>query len=98
MTHRSMVAACGLILLAASACNRAPASEGSPKAGEASAATTRANAAVAQSLPLGDTLDMADAKRGLVARPTGRILRADSTVAMDFAAPSRSSKEPRPPR
>ncbi len=45
-----------------------------------------ANAKVAQQLALADTIDFAEARRGLVARPTGKIVAPDGTVLQDFDA------------
>ena len=54
--------------------------------GDASATTAQANAEFAKSLPLADQQDFEDAKRGLVARPSGKILAADGSVITDFDA------------
>lgn len=54
--------------------------------GDASATTVQANAQFAKALPLADTQDFEDAKRGLVARPSGKILAADGNVITDFDA------------
>jgi alkyl sulfatase BDS1-like metallo-beta-lactamase superfamily hydrolase len=54
--------------------------------GDASATTVQANAEFAKSLPLADQQDFEDAKRGLIARPTGKILAADGSVITDFDA------------
>lgn len=55
-------------------------------AGDATATTVKANAAVALALPLSDQRDFEDAKRGLIAKPTGQIRTADGTVLVDFEA------------
>jgi len=71
------------LLVLTTGCGKGPA--GAP-AGDASAATVAANAALVQQLKLGDTQDFEDAKRGFIARPTGRIASADGTVLVDFDA------------
>ena len=55
-------------------------------AGDASAQTVAANAEVAKSLKLDDPADFEDAKRGLVARPKGKILGPEGRVLRDFDA------------
>jgi len=54
--------------------------------GDAAAATSAANAQMAASLPLGDRQGFEDAARGLLARPTGKILSADGAVLVDLDA------------
>ena len=51
---------------------------------DATAATMKANARFAQELKLDDPVDFEDAKRGFIAKPTGKILAADGTVLKDF--------------
>jgi alkyl sulfatase BDS1-like metallo-beta-lactamase superfamily hydrolase len=55
-------------------------------AGDASATTQKANLQFAQSLKLDDPQDFEDAKRGLIARPSGKILADDGSVLHDFDA------------
>ena len=55
-------------------------------AGDASATTMAANAAMARELKLDDQQDFEDAKRGFIAKPTGKIMAADRTVLKDFEA------------
>ncbi len=55
-------------------------------AGDATAATLAANAKVAEGLKLDDPQDFEDAKRGFIARPSGKILAADGSVLHDFDA------------
>ncbi len=55
-------------------------------AGNASAATVAANAATAAKLNLKDQQGFEDAKRGLIARPTGQIKNAEGKVIRDFDA------------
>jgi alkyl sulfatase BDS1-like metallo-beta-lactamase superfamily hydrolase len=55
-------------------------------AGDATPATLKANEQFAQSLKLDDPQDFEDAKRGLIARPSGRITTATGEVLIDFDA------------
>ncbi|MCX5768325.1 MAG: MBL fold metallo-hydrolase [Gemmatimonadetes bacterium] len=52
----------------------------------ASETTRAANAQMAASLSLNDPQDFDDAKRGLIARPTGTIIGPDGAVIVDFDA------------
>ena len=54
--------------------------------GDATAQTLKANAEFEQALPLSDQRDFEEAKRGLIARPTGQIRTADGSVLIDFDA------------
>lgn len=60
--------------------------EAAAPSGDASASTVQANAEFAKTLPLADSQDFEDAKRGFIARPTGKILAADGSVITDFDA------------
>jgi len=78
-----------LALLAATAllaaCGKNPGVGGA--AGDAMAASVKANEQVAQELKLDDPQDFEDAKRGLIAQPDGKIMAADgTTVLIDFDA------------
>ena len=53
---------------------------------DASASTQKENAAFVQTVAQASRQDFEDAKRGLIARPTGKILAADGSVLRDFAA------------
>ena len=53
---------------------------------DASASTQKENAAFVQTVAQASGQDFEDAKRGLIARPTGKILAADGSVLRDFAA------------
>lgn len=75
----TLFAAAALLL---SGCGR----EAAGPSGDASATTVQANAQFAKALPLADSQDFEDAKRGLVARPSGKILAADGSVITDFDA------------
>ena len=55
-------------------------------AGDATPATVAVNAQFAKDLPLSDQQDFEDAKRGFMAKPTGKITTADGTVLKDFDA------------
>ncbi len=56
-------------------------------AGDAEAATQKANELMAQEFKLDDPQDFEDAKRGFIARPEGKIMSADgATVLIDFDA------------
>ena len=56
-------------------------------AGDAMPATLQANEQMATELKLDDPQDFEDARRGLIARPEGKIMSADgSTVLIDFDA------------
>ncbi|MFZ4479553.1 MAG: alkyl/aryl-sulfatase [Rhodoferax sp.] len=67
-----------------SGCGRSE--HGGAVAGDASATTLKANDQLASELKLDDPQDFEDAKRGLIARPTGKILAADGSVQIDFDA------------
>ncbi|MBV8620730.1 MAG: MBL fold metallo-hydrolase [Curvibacter sp.] len=69
-------------------CGGASRTEAQPEAaaaGGASPTALQANAQMAQGLKLDDPQDFEDARRGLIARPEGRILAADGRVLRDFA-------------
>ncbi len=57
-----------------------------PMAGDASAATLKLNQQFAQELKLDDAQDFEDAKRGFIARPSGKIVAADGSILQDFDA------------
>ena len=78
----SALALAGLALLAG--CGKHAGVGGA--AGDAMPTTVQANAQVAQELKLDEAQDFEDAKRGLIARPDGKILAADGTVLIDFDA------------
>ncbi len=54
--------------------------------GSATETTLKANRQFAEQLQLDDQQDFADAKRGLIARPAGKILTDDGSVLVDFDA------------
>ena len=53
---------------------------------DASASTQKENATFVQAIATASGQDFEDAKRGLIARPTGKVLAADGSVLRDFAA------------
>ena len=55
-------------------------------AGDATLATLKANERFSQSLNLDDPKDFDDAKRGLIARPSGKITSSEGAVLIDFDA------------
>lgn len=81
LLHRSIFAAL-LALLAA--CGRHAGVGGA--AGDAEASTQEAKAQFTQEFKLDDPQDFEDAKRGLIARPEGKVLGADGGVLIDFDA------------
>ncbi len=56
------------------------------QAGDATTATMKANDNFAQSLKLEDPRQFDDAKRGLIARPAGKIINSAGAVLIDFDA------------
>jgi len=70
--------------LALAGCQKGPSGEG--RAGDATSVTVKANEQFAQSLDLADAQDFEDAKRGFMARPSGKVLGADGAVLVDFDA------------
>ena len=75
-----------LLTLGLGGCERFASHSGSAAAGEASSFTRQANAAMAASLPLADKQDFDDATRGLIARPTGKLLDEQGRVLLDYDA------------
>ena len=55
-------------------------------AGDAAPVVLKANAQMAAELDFSNTLDFDDAKRGFIARPTGKIMGDDGRVLIDFDA------------
>ena len=83
MKATGIVSACVLLLAAVAGCGKGPAGA---SAGDAAPATVKANEQSAQKLNLADQQDFEDARRGLVARPSGKILAADGSVLADLDA------------
>lgn len=81
-----LVQLCALAALAATlvGCGRNSGIGGA--AGDAALSTVKINEQFAQAINLEDAQDFEDAKRGLVARPEGKIVAADGTVLIDFDA------------
>ena len=76
-----------LLLLAAlvalaTGCSKTSIGDGTT--GEATPETLKVNAQFAKDLNLGDTQDFENAKRGFIAKPTGKIVQPDGTVIKDF--------------
>ena len=81
------------LLLLASGCSRTTGTGGT--ASDASAETIKVNAQFAKDLKLDDPQDFEDARRGFIARPTGKIIAADGSVLQDFDAyPFEQGKAP----
>lgn len=83
--HRGLVVLCSAgaaLSLMVAGCQRASDTVSS----EATAAVVDANAGMAKKLNLADPLDMADAQRGFIARPSGQIRAEDGSVLKDFDA------------
>jgi alkyl sulfatase BDS1-like metallo-beta-lactamase superfamily hydrolase len=74
------------LLAAAAGCGGKPAGAGTGRAGDATPATIAANRRFAESLNLADQQDFEDARRGLIARATGKILGPDSSVLINLDA------------
>lgn len=81
MLHYSIFAALFVLM---SGCGRNAGIGGT--AGDAAAPTLKANELMAQELKLDDPQDFEDAKRGLIAKPEGKILGAGGEVLTDFDA------------
>ncbi len=84
---RRRAASCWVLVAAAallSSCGKNSGVGGA--AGDATPATLAANAVFAKALPLDDPKDFEDAKRGFIAKPSGKISAADGTVLKDFDA------------
>ena len=73
-------------LLSACAGLQAESGSGVLQAGVASARTQAAQQAAREALPADEAQDRQDAERGLIARPTGRVVAADGRVLKDFDA------------
>lgn len=86
MASDRLIIACSLLVVALAGCGDREAPNNATAAGEATPATVRANEQFARSLDLADRQDFEDAKRGFIARPTGKILGPDGTVMVDFDA------------
>lgn len=73
-------------LLSACVGLQAESGSGVLQAGVASARTQAAQQAAREALPADEAQDRQDAERGLIARPTGRVVAADGRVLKDFDA------------
>ena len=83
-SHFTRLALLAALLTLATGCSKTGGIGGS--AGEASQATMQVNAQFAQELKLDEQQDFENAKRGFMAKPTGKITMADGTVLKDFSA------------
>lgn len=81
--HHFSMAAALLCLLAG--CSKTTSGVGGTS-GDAMPTTVESNAQFAKELSLDDPQDFEDAKRGFIAKPTGKILGADGAVLKDFDA------------
>lgn len=79
-----IMAAVAATLMAVSGCSKQTGVGGT--ASEATATTQAANAQLAQELKLDDPRDFEDAKRGFMARPSGKVMAADGSVLHDYDA------------
>ena len=83
MKKRNIALLTACIVLA-SGCNKTTGVGGT--ASDATAQTLKVNAQFSKNLKLEDQQDFEDAKRGFIARPSGKILAADGSVLHDFDA------------
>lgn len=81
MSRPSIALLLGFVL-SLCACQR----DGGGATRDAAPSTLEANARVAASLPLDEAQAFEDAARGLVARPSGKVVSADGAVLVDFDA------------
>src|SRR5664279_3889997 len=65
-------------------CGRAPNGGGAVSGEGVSAVTAKANAQVAQAYDVADPKSIENAKRGFIARPTGKVLDATGAVIWDY--------------
>ena len=85
---RLLLAASLALLLLAGCGKHQPAEQAAASAG-VEAATAKSNQQFAQTLKLSDQQDFEDVARGLIARPSGKVLDADGSVIWDYdASPS----------
>ena len=81
------IGCCLAAVIALTGCSRSGGGTSSATAGvDATATVVQANAAMGKELNLADQQDFEDAKRGFIAKPSGKILGADGTVLKDFDA------------
>ena len=86
MKHLVRLFAAAAIAATLIGCGRNSSSGIGGAAGDAAPATVKANEQFAQTINVEDAQDFEDAKRGLVARPEGKIVGADGSVLIDFDA------------
>jgi alkyl sulfatase BDS1-like metallo-beta-lactamase superfamily hydrolase len=82
----ALLAAGSLALLLLAGCGKNPPAEqaAAPGSTGVEAATAGSNQQFGQALNLAETQDFDDAARGLIARPSGKILNADGSTLWDF--------------
>ena len=76
------IALVGVLIIMTTGCGKSGGVGGT--AGDASPITVATNAEFAKNLNLADPQDFEDAKRGFIAKPTGKLVQADGTVLKDF--------------
>jgi alkyl sulfatase BDS1-like metallo-beta-lactamase superfamily hydrolase len=79
-----LILAASLALLLLAGCGKNQPAEQATASGGVEAATAKSNQQFAQTLNLADKQDFEDAARGLIARPSGKILAADESTLWDF--------------
>lgn len=84
---RNLCALClGASLFVMGGCGKNAANAPATPGGAATATTQAANQAMARAYDLSDAKSTADATRGFIAAPTGKIMAADGTLVWDFDA------------
>ena len=84
MKKLSTIAMCLALAIILTGFSKDSSSDG--KAGDATSATIKYNEDFAKSLKLDDPQDFEDARRGFIARPSGKIISAKGEVVTDFDA------------
>ncbi len=84
MKKLSTIAICLALAIILTGFSKDSSSDG--KAGDATSATIKYNEDFAKSLKLDDPQDFEDARRGFIARPSGKIISAKGEVVTDFDA------------
>ena len=84
MKKLSTIAICLALAIILTGFSKDSGSDG--KAGDATSATIKYNEDFAKSLKLDDPQDFEDARRGFIARPSGKIISAKGEVVTDFDA------------
>ena len=81
MNRTRQLAACTLLIGVVAACGKTPPVAGGAAVGQASPATVQSNEKLAQSSNLADPQSFDDAKRGLIASPSGQVFANRPNVA-----------------